>query len=62
MIVYVLDKPIDCGKICYDIQKLIDSHNNADSQSDKALVITIRNIIDEIPSVPKLESVPDCPS
>lgn len=60
MIAYVLDKPIDCGKICHDIQTLIDSHNNLDSQSHKVLVITIKDITDEIPSVPKIEYVPDC--
>jgi hypothetical protein len=58
MIVYALDKPLDCGRICNDVQRLINSHNESDSQSDKVLIITIKNITDEQTIIPKLQYNP----
>lgn len=59
MVVYTLDKPLDCGRICNDIQKLINSHNESDPQSDKVLIITIKNIVDEQTTIPKLPYNPE---
>lgn len=59
MIVYTLSKPLDCGKVCQDMQKLIDSHNQTDPESDKVLIITIKNIVDEQTAIPKLPYHPE---
>jgi len=62
MISYCLDKQIDCGKLCEDIQKLIYSHNVSGPPGDKVLVITIKTITDEQPLIKNIEYHSDCPS
>jgi len=58
MIAYALDKPLDCGRICNDVQRLINGHNESDPQSDKLLIITIKSINDEQTIIPKLQYNP----
>jgi hypothetical protein len=59
MLAYALDKALDCGRICNDVQKLINSHNESDPQSDKLLIISIRNIVNEQTDIPKLTHDPN---
>lgn len=48
MIVYALNKPLDCQKICFDIQKLIDRSNQSEPGIEKALVISLQNITEAV--------------
>lgn len=54
MIAYILNKPLDCNKICYDIQQLINSQNS-ETISDKVLTISVCSIVDAVPEIPRLE-------
>lgn len=48
MIVYTLNKPLDCQKICWDIQNMIQKEQDLNQQTDKALVINLVSISDAI--------------
>lgn len=56
MIAYVLNKPLDCNKICYDIQNLINYYANQDG--DKVLIIDIKTITDTVDQTPLIEYTP----
>lgn len=56
MLSYCLDKPLDCGKLCLDIQKFIHSHNITEPGGDKVMVISIQHITDEKPQIKNIEN------
>jgi hypothetical protein len=62
MIVYALNKPLDCNRICFDIQQLINISNDSDPVRDKVLTISIKEVIDSNPYIPRLENSPNCSS
>lgn len=54
MITYTLNKPLDCQKVCLDIQKLISNSNQSDPNTEKVLVINLQTITEAVVKPPAL--------
>lgn len=54
MIAYVLNKEINCGNICNDIQRLVNKFQESNNTSQAVLVIQIKQINDSLENVEPL--------